>query len=158
MGADLSQGTQSLLPSVTLGSPITRSQFNRSHQGPFLGFTPCPSTPLPVGVTPLIHVSSCFHFLSLSCPALKIRTFLSSLTLTLHSAGKEEKESRLGVRRTSQQGSWRFRKEEERSLIPPGWCYQTEKRGGNRLSSWGLCMLAGACLCAPWEGRTTLLL
>lgn len=111
-----------------------------------------------LGSPPVILVSSCFHFLSLSCPALEIRTFLSSLTLTLHSAGKEERESWLAVRRTPQQGSWRFRKQEERSLISPCWCYQTEKRGGNRLSSWGLCTLAGGCLCAPWEGRTTLLL
>ena len=40
--------------------------------------------------SPPVIFSSCFHFLSLSCPALEIRAFLSSLTLTLHSAGKEE--------------------------------------------------------------------
>lgn len=118
---------------------------------PFLVFTPFLSIQylFLLGVTPSTLVSSCFYFLSLSCPALEIRTFLSSLTLILHSALKEESELWLGTRRTLWQGAEGTREQEQRGLIPPSWCYWIEKRGGNKLPPRGFCILAGACLCAP---------
>lgn len=55
---------------------------------------------------------------------------------------------------------WEIQEAEERSLfLPVGVIRLRKKRGGNRLSSWGLYALAGGCLCAlggSWDHSAAL--
>lgn len=110
-------------------------------------FAPFLFTPIrhPVGVTLAFLVSASIFLISAtfkkkSYPcylALKIRPFLTSSTLILPSAGKEERKSWLESEGPHGREAEGAREQEQRDSIPP-WSHWMEKRRRNWLPGCGL--------------------